>query len=244
MPPSSTLLAAFPLAGTVVTSFTAQQVDGETPGFLSSPEMVPTADTDRYPTSPPEGVEARVVGAALRCIARWGMAKTTADDIAREAGMSRATLYRAFPGGRDVVLGAVLRHEVGRFFAAVSSELDRCESLEDLLVTGLVDANAFLDGHEALRYLIAHEPERILPGASLDRLARIVALAAAFAEPHLARFLPGEHAGLAAEVVTRLTVSLALIPSARADLGDPASVRHLVTSILLPGLGALDHTCR
>jgi AcrR family transcriptional regulator len=206
--------------------------------------MVPTADTDRYPAPSGEGVETRVVAAALRCIARWGVAKTTADDIAREAGVSRATLYRAFPGGRDVVLGSVLRHEVGRFFTTVSSELDRCETLEDLLVTGLVEAHAFLEGHDALRYLIAHEPERILPGASLDRLARIVALAAAFAEPHLARFLPEEHAGLAAEVVTRLTVSLALIPSTRADLGDPASVRHLVTSILLPGLGALSTTRR
>jgi AcrR family transcriptional regulator len=206
--------------------------------------MVPTADIDRHRASSAQGVESRVVDAALRCIARWGVAKTTADDIAREAGVSRATLYRAFPGGRDVVLGAVLRHEVGRFFAAVSGELDRSETLEDLLVTGLVEAHAFLEGHEALRYLIAHEPERILPGASLDRLARIVALAAAFAEPHLARFLPDEHAGLAAEVVTRLAISLALIPSARADLGDPASVRHLVTSILLPGLGALDLTRR
>ena len=32
------------------------------------------------------------------CIARWGTAKTTLDDIAREAGCSRATIYRLFPG--------------------------------------------------------------------------------------------------------------------------------------------------
>ena len=42
----------------------------------------------------------RIVDAALRCLARQGIAKTTVDDIAREAGLSRATLYRAFPGGQ------------------------------------------------------------------------------------------------------------------------------------------------
>jgi AcrR family transcriptional regulator len=204
--------------------------------------MVPAAHTDRFPSSlEADGdVEARVVAAALVCIARWGVAKTTADDIAREAGVSRATLYRAFPGGRDVVLGAVLRHEVGRFFATVSARLERCEDLEDLLAVGLVEANAFLAEHQALRYVIVHEPERILPGAYMQRLSRIVALAAAFAEPHLARFVPAERAGLAAEVVTRLVISLTVIPSTRIDLADEASVRELVATVLIPGIGHLD----
>jgi AcrR family transcriptional regulator len=42
----------------------------------------------------------RVVDAALRCLAREGLRGTTVDDIASDAGVSRATLYRAFPGGR------------------------------------------------------------------------------------------------------------------------------------------------
>ena len=37
-------------------------------------------------------VEARAVAALLTCIARYGLAKTTLDDVAREAGCSRATL--------------------------------------------------------------------------------------------------------------------------------------------------------
>ena len=37
----------------------------------------------------------RIRHAALVCVGRFGLAKTTVDDIAREAGCSRATLYRS-----------------------------------------------------------------------------------------------------------------------------------------------------
>ncbi|MGZ4705878.1 MAG: TetR/AcrR family transcriptional regulator, partial [Acidimicrobiales bacterium] len=46
----------------------------------------------------------RILEAALRCVARWGLIKTTVDDVAREAGCSRATIYRAFPGGKQSVI--------------------------------------------------------------------------------------------------------------------------------------------
>ena len=67
---------------------------------------------------PLRALEERLVAAMLECIGRWGVAKTTADDIARAAGVSRATLYRAFPGGKDVAFEALLRHELSRFFDA------------------------------------------------------------------------------------------------------------------------------
>jgi len=34
---------------------------------------------------------------AVTCFARWGTTKTTLDDVAREAGVSRATLYASSP---------------------------------------------------------------------------------------------------------------------------------------------------
>lgn len=48
-----------------------------------------------------------VVDAALACIGRWGLAKTTLDDIAREAGISRATVYRRVPGGKAGLVALV-----------------------------------------------------------------------------------------------------------------------------------------
>ena len=51
----------------------------------------------------------RVVESAERCFAQYGVAKTTVEDVARLAGVSRASVYRYFPGGRDeIVLAALL----------------------------------------------------------------------------------------------------------------------------------------
>ena len=51
--------------------------------------------------------EQRVLDAAKSCCERWGLAKVTIEDIANEAGVSRATLYRMFPGGKDVLYEAL-----------------------------------------------------------------------------------------------------------------------------------------
>ena len=56
--------------------------------------------------------EERVADAAIRCVGRWGVAKTTLDDVAREAGCSRATVYRLFPGGKENLLDTAVRLEV------------------------------------------------------------------------------------------------------------------------------------
>ncbi|MCL6451972.1 MAG: TetR/AcrR family transcriptional regulator, partial [Acetobacteraceae bacterium] len=46
----------------------------------------------------------RILEAAYVCVARFGLAKTTIEDVAKVAGVSRASVYRAFPGGRDDLL--------------------------------------------------------------------------------------------------------------------------------------------
>ena len=46
----------------------------------------------------------RLLAATYQCVSRFGLAKTTIDDVAKESGLSRATIYRQFPGGRDELL--------------------------------------------------------------------------------------------------------------------------------------------
>ena len=78
-----------------------------------------------------------LIHAAARCVARWGIRKTSLDDIAREAGVSRATAYRVFPGGKDRVVEVLFQHRAGVLFHQWSVELQAAETLEDLLVVGL-----------------------------------------------------------------------------------------------------------
>src|SRR4051794_17179410 len=125
--------------------------------------------------------EERVIDAALRCISRWGIGKTTLDDVAREASCSRATIYRLFPGGKDSLLDAMTRLEVGRFFAGLARRLDHAAGLEDLLVGGITYASRALDDHEALRFVLAYEPEVVLPKVAFRQADSVLACVTEFA---------------------------------------------------------------
>src|SRR5919109_3348151 len=94
-----------------------------------------------------DDVQRRLVAAGLACIARWGVGKTSLDDIAREAGVSRATVYRAVPGGKDRLLEIVLDHEAGRFFHELDAELGAARDLADLLARSITKTLAAVTDH-------------------------------------------------------------------------------------------------
>ena len=197
---------------------------------------------DTYPgavpaSSSPESGDLRLVDATLRCIARWGVGKTTLDDVARQAGCSRATVYRMVPGGKDGLMDLVCRVEGERFFAGIAERLEGAEDLESLLVLGMAEAGRRIRNHSALCYLLAHEPEQIVPRLAFGRRDEVLVAAGEFAEPWLARWLPepGE-AARAAEWITRLVLSYSACPADGVDIGDEQSVRRLVRTYVLPGL--------
>ena len=138
----------------------------------------------------------RITSGALVCIARWGTAKTTLDDIAREAGCSRATIYRLYPGGKRAVLDATGEVELARILEELSASLDRTETLDDLLVVAISEAVRAIRRHPALQYLIEHEPGEVLAHVSFDELDPLLAVATAFGTPYLSRYLgPGPRRG-------------------------------------------------
>jgi AcrR family transcriptional regulator len=182
-------------------------------------------------------LEARIVDAMLDCIGRWGIGKTTADDIARRAGISRATLYRAFPGGKDVAFEALLRHETARFFDAVTEPLARATTLEDTVAIGFVEAARFVEGHEPLQYLLTHEPERVLPSFAVTRLDRTFAIATAFTTPLLRPYVADDDAAaVGAEWLVRQFFSYVLVPTPALVLTDEAAVRRFVRTFIVPAL--------
>jgi AcrR family transcriptional regulator len=179
--------------------------------------------------------ENQVVEATLRCVARWGLAKTTLDDVAREAGVSRATIYRIVPGGKDSLLALVSTVELNRFFVSLHEAVAGIDNLEDTIVTGVVTAARHLQHHGALNFMLEHEPEQILPRFAFTNLDRILANVRTFASPYLEPWL-GEDAGRGAEWVARIVLSYSCAPSPDYDLTDESSARQLVRTFVMPSL--------
>jgi AcrR family transcriptional regulator len=182
--------------------------------------------------------QARVVEATLRCIARWGQAKTSLDDVAREAGLSRATVYRLVPGGKENLLVLVSTYELNRFFVSLHEAVQDVDTLEDTLVAGVTTAARHLQEHGALKFMLDHEPEHILPLFAFTNLDRILANVRAFAAPYLEPWL-GDDAAHCAEWVARIVLSYTCAPSPAYDLADEESARRLVRTFVLPGITAV-----
>jgi AcrR family transcriptional regulator len=185
--------------------------------------------------------EDHLFDAALTCLRRWGVGKTTIDDVARTAGVSRATVYRLVPGGRDALFTAVAQRELSRFVADLRADLRRATDLEDVLVRGITGAARRLRSDDLLATLVRDEPETLVAHLAFDRLDPLLAAAVAIAGPELERFLPETVAGDAVEWAARLLVSHLLDPSDVIDLADEADVRPLVATHLLPGIALAVH---
>lgn len=181
-------------------------------------------------------VRTEIVHAAARCFARWGFGKTSVDDVAREAGVSRATVYRYFSGGKDQLVGAVGLHEEGRFYAHLGPLLDQCPTLADTVTVAVLEASRFLTTNELLDTLARLEPERLLPHISFDHLGPLLYRTSAFLAPYLERFGDPGTVTSVAEWTTRIVLSFWLGPSERIDPTTPEGAHHLVARYLLPGL--------
>jgi AcrR family transcriptional regulator len=181
----------------------------------------------------------RLVDGALECLARQGIAKTTVDDIARAAGLSRATAYRTFPRGKEGILAGVVETEVARLFSSLAVAMGEANDLEDVLVAGMVASARWLCRHEPLTYLLEHEPGAVLPYITFGGFDRVMRVASDLAAPFFARWLEPEQASRAAEWGVRIVMAYTSDPSPHADLTDPADTRALVRTFVLPGILAL-----
>jgi AcrR family transcriptional regulator len=180
-----------------------------------------------------------ILAATMQCVSRWGLSKTTLDDIAREAGCSRATVYRLFPGGKENLLRQLVLDEVKRFFSSIAHRLEHALDVEELLVEGLTEALSQLREHPALGFLLEHEPSTIFPHPASRAMRQVVEIAGAFLTPHLGRWLEPPQARQAADWVVRIALSYAITPVEAPRPDDPFGVRALVDDLLAPALDRL-----
>ena len=182
----------------------------------------------------------RVLAATYACVARFGMGKTTVEDVVKESGVSRASIYRLFPGGKDQLLRETVGWEMNHFFSRLAEAVYDAPDFASLLEEGLVFAHRSIQEHEVLRKVLETEPERLLPLITVEQ-HRVLDFITAFLLPYLereqraGRVRPGVDLEAATEYVARLVLSLIGSPG-RWDMDDPEQVHVLVREELLGGI--------
>ena len=180
------------------------------------------------------GVEDRATAALLVCIARFGLSKTNLDDVAREAGCSRATLYRYFDGK-----GALVRRaadvELERLAARAVAAARGGATFDDAVVALATTAAGDLVAHGALQFLLAHEPESILGQLAFGPGDRLLGRVGDALSPAFARWLPPGEAQRAGDWLARVLRSYVLMPEPSIDLTDATEARSFLSELVIPG---------
>ena len=184
--------------------------------------------------APSDELTERILDAALVLVARWGIGKTALADVAKEAGCSRATLYRAFPGGKQHVFATMGRRELASYHQAVVDAIDTADDLADAVTRALVVATRLLRDHDAAQFVLEHEPGHLLPYLGFKQVEVVYRMTSANIGPHLERYLPADRAQWLTEWVARLFISYLFQPDPDVDLAVAADARALVDRFVLP----------
>ena len=191
----------------------------------------------------------RLLAATYTCVARFGLGKTTIEDVVKESGVSRATIYRQFPGGRDELLLETVGWELGQLLhRARRPRARRARPRRAARARASCSRTGRCSEHVVLRKILDTEPERLLPlltdGVGEDAAVhrRLPACRTSCARPTPAGCAPASTSSGAAEYLARGILSLISAPG-RWDLEDPAQVRDLVARRAPRRHRALEDAC-
>ena len=193
--------------------------------------------TEAVPTSTRPETPQRILEAAFGCITDVGLSRTTVEDVARAARLSRQTIYRYYPSKDHLIMALVLREEE-KFLDGIRAAFDVDADLEDALFDGILFCLRFAREHPLLDRLLETDPETLLPylttrGAPVLARAREVLI-------DLLKRKAWVRVGLLEQVAdsaVRVVVSYALSPPHRRP-EDVARDMAQIMSVVLAGKGS------
>ncbi|GAA4950094.1 TetR/AcrR family transcriptional regulator [Actinoplanes utahensis] len=185
-------------------------------------------------------VAVRLLDAAHDQFCRLGIRRSTMEDVARRAGVSRITAYRRF-ATKDVLVEHVVRREFRRYFERFSVEIRQARTAADRVVLGFAASMQAFRDNELIGGLMTAEPDLLVPsmitdgGRTLSTVQRFVAgqLRAEQRSGHISEHVDVD---LVAELWVRLSASFLAIPSRVVDLDDPEALRAVARRYLVPML--------
>ncbi|MEB3032302.1 TetR/AcrR family transcriptional regulator [[Mycobacterium] nativiensis] len=200
-------------------------------------------------TSPEAGAgsaaDAQILQAALDQFALTGVRRTSTDDIARRAGVNRATLYRRL-GAKTEIVSAAFLYEAGRVLTEIDSgtgdlaEHPTDAEIDDYIVRFCTLTLAQVRENRLLHQLLEVDRDETLRALTVGA-GRVVEMASAFLAERirLVRERTGgstdaAEIGSLSAVLARMTQSLLLTPDGPPHVRTADEMAAFSASVLIP----------
>lgn len=198
-----------------------------------------------HEAGPGSAADTHILQAALDQFALTGVRRTSTDDIARRAGVNRATLYRRL-GAKNEIVSAAFLHEAGRVLAEIDSGTGELgdhptdAEIDDYIVRFCTISLTEVRENRLLHQLLEVDRDETLRTLTVGA-GRVVEMASAFLAERIRLVRersggstdPNEIASLSA-VLARLTQSLLLTPDGPPQVRTPEEMRAFAASVLVP----------
>jgi AcrR family transcriptional regulator len=193
---------------------------------------MPDTGRDDEPLDP---MRQRLFVATLDCALESGF-RLSVEQVAARGGVSRATIYRYFPGGKEQLISEAITWEVARFFDRIGREVADAPDFATRIERALTFGREALDHHDLLDKVLTEEPEQLM--AELEMTMPLVFIGINnYVRPFLEQeeLAEGVRVDEATEYLARMF--LTYLGSAGVwDFGDPEQVRRLVRTQFLGGI--------
>ncbi len=203
---------------------------------------MPQAYFERSPLFPGDSEQdethVRILEAACDVLSEIGFRKTSMEEVARRAGVSRITLYRRFTDKQSLLHEVILR-EARKSLQNILVDIASEEAAADRFVKGFVATVLVARRHTLFRRLMESDSEIVLPRYAAVTASQLID----FGRTHVAGLItmlqasglyPYIDANYLAEMLLRLWHSLVLVPSTQVDSDNEESLTRLARDFLFP----------
>ncbi|MCV7314176.1 helix-turn-helix transcriptional regulator [Mycolicibacillus parakoreensis] len=189
--------------------------------------------------------EGPILEAALEQFALTGVRRTSTDDIARRAGVNRATLYRRL-GTKNAIVNAAFLYEAGRVLAAIDAEVGDvgagADGAHGYIERFFVITVSALRSNRLLRQLLAVDREETLRGLTVGA-ADVLEVSSQYLagkihriREHIGGSTDGAEIAAISGMLARLTQSLLVTPDGPPPTRTEAEMRRFARVVLVPML--------
>jgi AcrR family transcriptional regulator len=180
----------------------------------------------------PDDTKKKLLDGAITCVTRWGIEKTTLNDIAREAGCARQTVYNYYKN-RDAVIIAALVEAAGEFSKKLIAHIEKFKTPGDRAVEAMMFTLNQLPNEPYLQLITDPKLAPLFNSKMFysELCLGTITKTASYCVKDVPELV--EQSSEIGEVMTRFFLSLILIKSPKND----EEMRAFLRRRLLPGLG-------